>query len=148
PDKTLTSSVAGAGSSALLELSASLWLIAGKGGVGKSTCAAALALGQSENQPTCIISTDPAGSLSDVFDSSVAADASAVTPALRAWQLDADRALKQVRNAYETDLNDVFRRLGIDQAVALDRAVLDRLWNLAPPGIDEIVALTELTAAT
>ena len=67
---------------------------------------------------------------------------------LRPWHLDAHRALKEVRNAYEADLNEVFQRLGIDQAVALDRAVLERLWNLAPPGIDEIVALTELTAAT
>jgi arsenite/tail-anchored protein-transporting ATPase len=126
----------------------SLRLIAGKGGVGKSTCAAALALASADRQETCLISTDPAGSLGDVMQADVSSNAAQITPTLRAWQLAADSALAQVRASYEEDVRQVFQQLGIDQTVALDRAVLERFWNLAPPGLDEIVALTELTAAT
>ena len=130
-----------------IHIPGTLKLIAGKGGVGKSTCAAALALASAESAETCLISTDPAGSLADVLDAQVSSTAAQITPALRAWQLDADSALAQVRARYEEEVREVFQRLGIEQAVALDRAVVERFWNLAPPGLDEIVALTELTAA-
>ena len=47
-------------------------LYGGKGGVGKTTCAAATALGRArEDGPTLVVSTDPAHSLSDVFDAPV-----------------------------------------------------------------------------
>ena len=125
-----------------------LRLIAGKGGVGKSTCAAAFALVIADREETCLISTDPAGSLGAVLQTDVSSSAAQITPTLRAWQLDADSALAHVRASYEEDVRQVFQQLGIDQTVALDRAVVERFWNLAPPGLDEIVALTELTAAT
>src|SRR6185503_11915319 len=50
-----------------IDIQGSLKLIAGKGGVGKTTCAAALALASAEQSATCLISTDPAGSLGDVL---------------------------------------------------------------------------------
>ena len=129
-----------------IDIPGHLQLIAGKGGVGKSTCAAALALASAAKNETCLISTDPAGSLSDVLCTSVTADATQIAPALRAWQLDADSALRQVRASYEEDVRQVFQQLGIEQTVVLDRVVVERFWNLAPPGLDEIVALTELTS--
>ena len=47
-------------------------LYGGKGGVGKTTCAAATALKRArEDGPTLVVSTDPAHSLSDVFDAPV-----------------------------------------------------------------------------
>jgi arsenite/tail-anchored protein-transporting ATPase len=130
------------------EIPGRLRLIAGKGGVGKSTCAAALALASAGRLETCLISTDPAGSLGDVLQADVSSSAARIAPKLRVWQVDADSALAHVRSSYEEDVRQVFQQLGIDQTVALDRAVVERFWNLAPPGLDEIVALTELTAAT
>ncbi|PSQ35219.1 hypothetical protein BRD05_05605 [Halobacteriales archaeon QS_9_70_65] len=50
-------------------------LYGGKGGVGKTTCAAATALKRArEGDPTLVVSTDPAHSLSDVFDATVGAE--------------------------------------------------------------------------
>jgi TRC40/GET3/ArsA family transport-energizing ATPase len=124
-----------------------LLMCAGKGGVGTSTCAAAIALAIAEQTPTCLISTDPAGSLSDVLQTEVVHTAREVAPNLRAWQLDAEAEYQRLRSRYTDEVKHVFQQLGLTDAVALDRNVIERLWNLAPPGIDEIVALTELLNA-
>lgn len=120
--------------------SLSLWLCAGKGGVGKSTCAAAIALARAETGPGCLVSTDPAGSLEDVLQGDPDAR-------LRVWQLDAHAQYERLRARYAAEVKAVFAQLGLSEAIALDRRVIERLWNLAPPGIDEIVALTELLNA-
>src|SRR5438067_12987525 len=44
-----------------------LTLVVGKGGVGKTTCAGALALRCAARHPTLVLSTDPAGTLGDVL---------------------------------------------------------------------------------
>jgi arsenite-transporting ATPase len=125
-----------------------LVLVAGKGGVGKSTCAAALAVGRSAEVGTCLVSADPAGSLSGILGVPVTAEPASIAPALRAWQLDADRALERLRRDYQAQVTAVFEEFGLEHAVALDRVVIERLWGLAPPGLDEIVALTELLSAS
>ena len=123
-----------------------LLLVAGKGGVGKSTVAAALAVAR-EDKRLCLISTDPAGSLSEVLGHRVGAEAESITPQLRAWQVDADAQYERMRSSYTERVAAVFEQLGLDRTLALDHAVIDRLWNLAPSGLDEIVALTELLAS-
>ena len=123
-------------------------LCAGKGGVGKSTCAAAIALARADARGVCLVSTDPAGSLADVLERPITAQAQEIAPNLRAWQLDAVSRYAALREQYAADVKRVFEQLGLDQAIALDRKVIERLWNLAPPGIDEIVALTEVMNAT
>ena len=122
-----------------------LLLVAGKGGVGKTTVACALALANSEDG-VCLLSTDPAGSLSDVLEQPVGPDAVAVGTGVRARQVDADARYGRLRATYAERVKEVFERLGLDRSVDLDRAVVDRLWNLAPSGLDEIVGLTELMA--
>ena len=124
-----------------------LVLVAGKGGVGKSTVASAIAIEKAASSSTCLVSTDPAGSLADVLGVAVNSDPTQVLPGLQAWQLAADRELRRLHSRYAEDVHRVFEKLGLDQAAPLDRAVIDRLWNLAPPGLDEIVALSELTSA-
>jgi Mrp family chromosome partitioning ATPase len=45
------------------------YMLGGKGGVGKTSCSAALALKCAlDGKPTLVVSTDPAHSLSDSFD--------------------------------------------------------------------------------
>jgi arsenite/tail-anchored protein-transporting ATPase len=124
-----------------------LILVAGKGGVGKSTVASAIAIEKATGASTCLVSTDPAGSLADVLAIAVNSEPTLVLPGLQAWQLAADQELQRLQSQYAEDVGRVFEKLGLDQAVRLDRAVIDRLWNLAPPGLDEIVALTELMSA-
>ena len=71
-------------------------LYGGKGGVGKTTMAAATGLGRAANgTETLVISTDPAHSLSDILDREVSAEPSRVHPEypLHAVEIDPDAAV-------------------------------------------------------
>jgi arsenite-transporting ATPase len=129
------------------QVDASLALFAGKGGVGKSTCAAAAAIHLSATRSVALYSTDPAGSLPDVLGTAVPAGGAWVTPTLFVKQLDGLTAFARLRDEYQADVAEVFQRLGIDQSAALDRRVVDSLFDMAPPGMDELVALVELLEA-
>lgn len=118
-----------------------IWL-AGKGGVGKSTCAAALAVGLA--RPVLLYSTDPAGSLGDLFGRTLGADAVAITPSLRVQQVAAESVFAEWVAAYRSEVERVFASLGLDHAAALDRRVIDSLLDVAPPGIDEIVSIDHI----
>jgi arsenite/tail-anchored protein-transporting ATPase len=74
----------------------------GKGGVGKTTCAAALALGASQRgRRVLLVSTDPAHSTSDVFERTLGPDEHEIRPGLFGIEIDAEiearRYLDQVR---------------------------------------------------
>jgi arsenite-transporting ATPase len=127
----------------------SLYLFAGKGGVGKSTCAAAfgLALGQATGREVLLLGTDPAGSLGDVLGVPIGSSDTRVTSALVARELDAEAELEAFRERYRDRIRGVFRRLGIGDA-ELDRRVLESFIELAPPGIDEIFALDAILEQT
>lgn len=120
-----------------------IW-VAGKGGVGKSTCACALATLHAESRNTCVVSTDPAGSLADVFGVEVGREAMPITTRLYARQIDALSEFERMRSQYREGVNQVFASLGLTEAAHLDRRVLEALWDFAPPGIDEIVSLIEI----
>lgn len=120
-----------------------IW-VAGKGGVGKSTCAAAIATLLSESRSVCVVSTDPAGSLSEVFARPVARDPVAVGNNLFARQIDANAEFAKMRSDYRESVQSVFESLGLETAAQLDRNVVERLFDFAPPGIDEIIALIEI----
>ena len=120
---------------------------AGKGGVGKSTCAAGFALSVAGRRDVLLISLDPAGSLGDVFGRKVGPDVVQIAPGLHARQLDADRALAVFRERYHERLRDAFQRLGLHGSVPLDRRVLESLLDVAPPGLDEVFALDSILDA-
>ena len=64
-------------------------LFTGKGGVGKTTIAAATALTAAERGiKTLVISTDPAHSLADALDCELSPEPRAVAPNLFAQELD------------------------------------------------------------
>ena len=120
-----------------------IW-VTGKGGVGKSTVAAAIGVAIAEKRSVCVVSTDPAGSLSEVFGVEVSAEARLVAPNLFARQIDATAEFQRMRERFRESVNDVFEDLGLQQAAALDRRVIESLWDFAPPGIDEIISLLEI----
>jgi arsenite-transporting ATPase len=67
--------------------------VGGKGGVGKTTTAAALALAAAERGRTClVVSTDPAHSLGDIFERSIGNDETALAANLTGLEIDPDRA--------------------------------------------------------
>ena len=67
--------------------------VGGKGGVGKTTTAAALALAAAERGRTClVVSTDPAHSLGDIFGHAIGDAETTLAPNLTGLEIDPDRA--------------------------------------------------------
>src|SRR5436190_16474319 len=112
----------------------------GKGGVGKTTCAAAAALTLSrERKRTLVVSTDPAHSLADALETKLSASPRAVRGTLFAAEMDADRALSRWMASRER----VFRTLA-SRGTYLDDEDIDALFRLSLPGVDELMGLIEL----
>lgn len=115
-----------------------LVVFAGKGGVGKTTSAAAAALLLAREGRVLLTGADPAGSLHDVLPDP--------PPGLEVRELDADRELERFRAVYRDEVERAFAAVGLEGAARLDRHVVESLWGLAPPGIDEIIAVSRLAA--
>ena len=132
-----------------------LLVFAGKGGVGKTTCAAAAALALARRRPAApvlALSADPAHSLGDVLGIALGDDERMVAgapPALRARELDADGALDRLRQRYRRAVEETFDSLlgGSRFDVAYDRQALHGLMDLAPPGLDELFAVLSVIEA-
>lgn len=137
-----------------LELTRPFTIVGGKGGVGKSTVACALAIAAADRARAAVllVSTDPAPSIADALgeagapwtrvDEEHAVD---TVPRLVVRQMDATAAFTRLRSEYQERIDELFDsvvRRGID--VSRDRAVLRELLALAPPGIDELFALSIL----
>ena len=139
----------------LLAAGTKLVLLGGKGGVGKSTCAAAVALSACERWPDrriLLMSTDPAHSLSDVFAQQLGdrpAPVAGGPPNLRVRELDAGRVLALLQQEYVNAIDRLFDRLRGQSAfdATHDRAVMRALIDLAPPGLDELAAVLDTTDA-
>jgi arsenite-transporting ATPase len=132
-----------------------LLLFVGKGGVGKTTCAAAAALTLGDGTPArriLLLSTDPAHSLGDVLGAQVGDEERPVPggPAsLGIRELDAGRMFERRRERYRTAVDELFDAIRGDSRldVAFDRAVARDLLDLAPGGLDELCALLAVTEA-
>jgi arsenite-transporting ATPase len=135
-----------------------LLLFGGKGGVGKTTCAAATALlaaRAAPERPILLLSTDPAHSLADALEVLLGDDPRSLPGApdnLRARELDAPAVFGRWKEERREALDRAFARLGAAGGrrgldAPLDRAVFERLLEATPPGLDELVALSELLHA-
>jgi arsenite-transporting ATPase len=124
---------------------------AGKGGVGKTSAATAVALGLAARRPQrriLLLSTDPAHSLADVLGVQLGDDERPVpgAPGLAARELDAEAAFRLRRERYEKAVDELFDGLlrGSRFDVAYDREVVRELMDLAPPGLDELFGVLTL----
>ena len=112
-------------------------LFTGKGGVGKTTTAAATALRCADaGQRTMVLSTDPAHSLADAFDVELGALASPITEHLWGQQLDAQERMEDSWHDIQGWLREVFAWAGVDGIEAEELSVV--------PGLDEVFALADI----
>jgi arsenite-transporting ATPase len=121
----------------------------GKGGVGKTTVAASVALRLARADPdrrVLLLSTDPAHSLADVFRAAVGDTGRAIPgapPNLVVRELDAARALAGRRAQFEGALDEIASAVGVGGA----GIGASELMNLAPPGIDELFGVLSVVDA-
>jgi arsenite-transporting ATPase len=123
-----------------------LYVVGGKGGVGKSTAASAVAarLAEEGRGLVLLMSTDPAGSLGDVWGVEVGAEAREApgAPGVRLRQVDAAAEWEAFRGEMREQVEAWFAgAAGRGISAAADREVAERLVELAPPGVDEVMAL-------
>ena len=115
-------------------------IFGGKGGVGKTTAAAAFSLALAQANPEqkiLVFSTDPAHSLSDSFDEEIG-------PAnLDRMEIDPGKWFEELKQRYRTWTDELFASLsgGSRMEIKFDREAMRELVELTPPGIDEIAAL-------
>jgi len=112
-------------------------LITGKGGVGKTTVAAATALRCADlGHRTLVVSTDPAHSLEDAFILPLGDDPGEIVPGLFGQQIDAQRRLENHWGTVRDYLTDLFDWGGAHSIAAEELMVF--------PGMDELFALAEV----
>lgn len=124
-----------------------LILVGGKGGVGKTTIAAAIGLGMANRYPDKkirIISIDPAHSLGDAFGQQLAHEPQQLTENLSAQEIDAAIVLDQFREDYLWELAEMISGES-SEADAVKMAYSPEAWRQivaqALPGIDEMLSL-------
>ena len=127
-------------------------LFTGKGGVGKTTVAAATALrcaeelrriggrgGSSASRArVAIMSTDPAHSLADSFDVTLDSSFTEVAPGVVATQMDATARMEENWGEIRSYLREVFEWAGLDEVEAEELSIV--------PGLEEIFALSDIMA--
>ncbi len=112
-------------------------LMTGKGGVGKTSVAAATGLRCAElGYRTLVLSTDPAHSLADSFDVELSHEPRLVRPNLFGAELDALMELEGNWGAVKRYITQVLQARGLDGVQAEELAIL--------PGMDEIFGLVRM----
>jgi arsenite-transporting ATPase len=112
-------------------------LMTGKGGVGKTSVAAATGLRCAElGYRTLVLSTDPAHSLADSFDLELGHDPVQVRPNLWGAELDALMELEGNWGAVKRYITQVLQARGLEGVQAEELAIL--------PGMDEIFGLVRM----
>jgi arsenite-transporting ATPase len=115
-------------------------LFTGKGGVGKTTAAAATALAAADRGlRTLVMSTDPAHSLGDSFDAVLEDRPVEIAPKLEARQIDAQSRLQEGWGEIREYLGQLLDWAGVDDLEAEELTVF--------PGLDEVFALGDISDA-
>jgi arsenite-transporting ATPase len=112
-------------------------LYTGKGGVGKTSAAAATALHcAGMGQRTIVVSTDPAHSLSDSLDLEVGPEPIALAPNIWAQEIDVLHQMDKYWGNVQQYLSSVLTWQGMDSIIAEETAII--------PGMDELASLLQV----
>lgn len=113
----------------------------GKGGVGKTTCAAAAALAASRlGKRVLLVSKDPATSTSDIFERKIGPDPTELLPSLHAMEIDAATESRHYVETVKTQIASVFGHAILTEA--------NRQIDLAAtmPGAEEVAVFDRMGA--
>lgn len=111
-----------------------LLLYTGKGGVGKTTTAAATAaVAARRGHRTLVLSADAAHSLGDVLDASLSAEPRTLAPNLDALEVDSRFVVEEHWGRVRSYVVELLRHQGIEEVVAEELALL--------PGAEELSTL-------
>ena len=122
-------------------------LFAGKGGVGKTTLSCVTAIRLARDFPdkrVLLFSTDPAHSLSACLQTEIGPRPTDLFPGLTAIEIDAQAEFGKLKARYAKDLERFLESVSRGFDLTYDRVVLEKMMDLAPPGLDEIMALTRI----
>ena len=126
-------------------------IFGGKGGVGKTSMAAANALYLAQHKPekkVLVFSTDPAHALSDSFGQHIGNEITRISGMdnLYALEMDGIKLLEDFKQDYRDDIDDAFEQFlggsGVD--VVFDRDIIEKLIDVIPPGVDELMSLRKI----
>uniref|UniRef100_A0A7N0REL7 ArsA/GET3 Anion-transporting ATPase-like domain-containing protein n=1 Tax=Kalanchoe fedtschenkoi TaxID=63787 RepID=A0A7N0REL7_KALFE len=129
------------------------YMLGGKGGVGKTSCAASLAVKFANNgHPTLVVSTDPAHSLSDSFAQDLTGGTLVPVDGpeapLFALEINPEKAREEFHDASQknggTGVKDLMDGMGLGLLVEqLGELKLGELLDTPPPGLDEAIAISK-----
>jgi arsenite-transporting ATPase len=112
-------------------------LYTGKGGVGKTSVAAATARALAAGgRRTLVVSTDPAHSLAESLGTELGSEPSAVGPGLWGQQISAQEEMQEHWSAVRDWMGELLAERGVDRISAEELTV--------PPGMDELFSLLVL----
>lgn len=112
-------------------------LFTGKGGVGKTTLAAATAAHLARSgRKALVVSTDPAHSLGDALEAELTGDPAEIESGLFAAHIDTRALIDSSWGQLQGHLRTVLAGAGVDELVADELTVL--------PGIEDLLALAEV----
>ncbi|XP_024361113.1 ATPase GET3B [Physcomitrium patens] len=130
------------------------FMLGGKGGVGKTSLAASLAVKFANNgHPTLVVSTDPAHSLSDSFAQDLSGGTimavDGVDFPLYAMEINPEQAREEFRASVSKDggtgVKDFMDSVGLGGWVGeLSELKLGELLDTPPPGLDEAMAISKV----
>ncbi len=128
-----------------------LIIFGGKGGVGKTSIAAATALQIAKkfpNKRVLVFSTDPAHSLVDSFGMPIGDRVTPITgfSNLFAYEIDAVKMMEEKRERNRKRVQEAFEKmLGRGMDIVFDKDIMIELASINMPGFDEIMAMTRIT---
>ncbi len=117
---------------------------AGKGGVGKTTLACATAIRMTLSYPrkeVFLFSTDPAHSLSACLRERIGEKPTKLLCGLTAMEIDGPAEFETLKSQYAEELKRFLCDIAPNLDLTFDREVMERILDLAPPGLDEVMAL-------
>lgn len=91
-----------------------------------------------------LFSTDPAHSLADCLEVRVGSRPSQVTPKLTALAINAPMEFEVLKDRYQQELEELLDVISPHLDLTFDREVMERIMDLAPSGLDEVMALTRV----